>query len=237
MSRRYLLCCLGFFHTFLLCGQSATLLQSLLKSNDYSNLKKNEVIHLDFTVTCTYLSKQQSVKSSIGHIYISSKIEYVTNNEMEFIQDDKEVFVINYLSKSILRNNKAAKNQSDKFKNIAISKGKLLVDSSLVKASLDTIIGQTGFDYFVLKPNQYIKAQYKIESVKYFFYKGNKQLYKAVVDFRKGYTLKTYVIVFNKVEHNFKGINLKKVKDRYVDTKGNIRSDFKQYTLIDNRKK
>jgi len=156
---------------------------------------------------------------------------------MELIQDDKEVFVVNYLSRSILRNNKATNNQTDKFKNIAIAKGKLLVDSSLVKASLDTIIGQNSFDYFVLKPNKYIKAQYKIESVKYLFYKGNKQLYKAVVDFKKGYELKTYVIVFNKVEHNFKGFNLKKVKDRYVDKKGNVRSEFKQYTLIDNRKK
>jgi hypothetical protein len=194
----------------------------------------NRVNHFKLSYEYQYFDKKTPPEKATGDLYMGATIQAFQNDKVEiFVGRNTQVYVNKRSGILVLSNVSSNEHQISAIK---MTQRKVFIDSSDIRMVKDTVIDNNKVDYFILKPNRRIGKISKIRKIEYCFNSDNGSVYKIDIFYNNTSKVSVYELKFNQVDFYKSSVIEERIMSKYFTKSGAIRSDFKGFKIVDNRR-
>jgi hypothetical protein len=214
------------------------------KMNKPPLTSKGGVYYFNYSVRSTFrkvsgVYETQKTTEATVDMYMSKEQMQYLSKDVSIYSDQQDVFTILNSHKIIYRSDPFRKEQFEqREKSISALQDTIFGMSSVSSCeTLPAVID--GYTKIVtLQPNALAAQKFSIKKIIFYINAEKEEAKKIRIDYAGEHRMDNVEITYNKIDYNYKQASLgSSVKDRFVNRKSQLLSNYKDYKLIDNRAK
>ncbi|HEY4789240.1 MAG TPA: hypothetical protein VIH57_24490 [Bacteroidales bacterium] len=197
--------------------------------------KKVYYLHF-YTKYVPWDSKKNRLPDVDAKIYLAKDLYFYESNLLSIYSDPQD-FICTYPGQKKIYWSKgnSAKNK-EKMEAVLAKAQKEIVSKGSLLWCKDSIINNKMYAVMSIAVPYAFEVNHKITKVTYYYSKSERQLKKSIIYYSRQHDIKSQTIEYEETDFNYRNLKTQRARDIVFDSKGQPRSKYKMYSIIDNRK-